>query len=208
MSSGPRGVLLVLTGPSGVGKSTLVQRLRSVVPDLDFSVSATTRAARPGERDGIEYHFIDDGQFAALRTAGALLEHATVYDRSYGTPRAPVEAALHAGRVMLLDIDVRGALQVRASMPEAVLVFLAPPDRVTLLERLRARGTEDEAVVLRRMAQAAEQLQGVVYYDYVVVNDVLEHAADALLAIVRAERYRLVRRPGDVARTLHIARSD
>ncbi len=195
-----RGVLLVLTGPSGAGKSTLVRALQDVNPGLAFSVSATTRAPRPGETNGVEYWFVTENEFGRMRDSDLLLEHATVYNGSYGTPRAPVIEALEAGRCALLDIDVKGALQVRAALPEAVLVFIAPPDRRTLEVRLRKRGTESDAVIERRMAAASEQLAGVVSYDYVLVNEDLVATTAALIAIATAEQFRVSRRAIDVRR--------
>jgi guanylate kinase len=156
-----RGVLFVVSGPSGVGKSTLIRRAMARLPWLGFSVSATTRGPRAGEQDGVDYHFLTPGEFRDRVDAGAFLEHATVYDRSYGTLARPTETALAEGRSLLLDIDVQGAEQVKATLPEAVHVFIIPSSLDDLEARLRARGTDDDEVIQRRMALVATQLEGV-----------------------------------------------
>lgn len=189
-----RGVLFVVSGPSGVGKSTLVKRAMATIPGLHFSVSATTRPARVGERDGVDYHFVDADRFGRLVEEGAFLEHATVYDRSYGTLAAPTEAALASGDSLILDIDVQGAAQVRAAMPDAVHVFVLPPKVAVLEQRLRARGTDDETTIRRRMTQVGEQLRGCVAFDYVVVNDALDTASATFTGILLSEMSRLTRR--------------
>ena len=189
-----RGVLFVITGPSGVGKSTLIRAAMARIPGLSFSVSATTRAARAGEVDGADYHFLTPEAFAAQREAGHFLEHATVYDRSYGTLQAPTEAALATGASLILDIDVQGAEQVRAKMPEAVLVFLIPPDAATLEARLRARGTDSEEVIASRMRQLDAQMQGCDHYDYIVMNDDLTTAHAVFQGVLLAELSRIERR--------------
>jgi guanylate kinase len=186
-------VLFVVSGPSGVGKSTLVGRVLGNVPGLGFSVSATTRAPRPGEVDGVHYHFIDAGSFDARVAAGEFLEHATVYGRHYGTLRAPTADALSAGRSLLLDIDVQGFRQLRSAWPEAVSVFILPPDLPTLEARLRSRSTDSEEVIHRRMRDADEQIAGCGEYDYVVVNGDLESAATVMRAIFLAELSRVRR---------------
>ncbi len=189
-----RGALFVLSGPSGVGKSSVIQRAMARVPHLGFSVSATTRAPRAGEKEGEHYHFIDSGDFASRVEAGAFLEHATVYDRRYGTLRAPTEAALGAGHSLILDIDVQGAAQVRRAMPEAVTVFLAPPDIGALALRLRSRGTDSEEVIRRRMEQVAVQVGEIGAFDFILVNDVLETTQTVFEGIVLAELHRRSRR--------------
>lgn len=185
-----RGQVLVVSGPSGVGKSTLVTALRAHFPDLGFSVSATTRAPRTGEQDGVDYDFLDLERFEELVRKGEFLEHATVYGHRYGTLRWRVEAEVAAGRSVLLDIDAQGSALVRATLPEAAHVFIAPPSVAALAARLRARGTDDEATITRRMRQAAEQIAAAPTYDFVVVNDVLDVALDELVAVVRALRTR------------------
>ncbi len=194
-----RGVLFVISGPSGVGKSTLIKEALAQVPDLAFSVSATTRAPRPGEQDGVDYHFLSHEAFEQRVEAGAFLEFATVYDRSYGTLRGPTDEALDAGASLVLDIDVKGARQVRARLADAVSVMIVPPDLAALEARLRARATDPPEVVERRMAMVAEQVGAVGEYDYVVVNDDLATAHRVFQGVLFAEMSR-VRRRGSVVR--------
>jgi len=191
-----RGVLFVITGPSGVGKSTLIRRARSIIPDLEFSVSATTRAPRPGEVDGVDYHFLSAETFELKVSQGAFLEHARVYDHRYGTLRAPVEQALAGGRSILLDIDVAGHRQVRESGMAAVHVLLLPPDLATLEARLRARGTDDEATINRRMELVAGQLEAVAEFDHLVVNDALDTAHHVFQGVLLAALTRTSHRGG------------
>jgi guanylate kinase len=198
-SNGRLGALFVVSGPSGVGKSTLLKAVFAAVGGLEFSVSATTRAPREGEVDGREYHFVNPVKFADLVDQGAFLEHAMVYDRRYGTLRAPVTAALAEGRSIVLDIDVLGARQVRAALPGAVLILIAPPDVATLRERLIARGTDGADVIESRMRQVADQLASVDLYDYLVVNDELDVAIETLTAVFRAELTRVARQGARVA---------
>ena len=181
-----RGVLFVITGPSGVGKSTLVHKAREQLPDLRFSVSATTRSPRPGERDGVDYYFLSPEAFEAKVGQGAFLEHAKVYDHAYGTLRETVESSLREGQSVLLDIDVVGSRQVRASGLPAVHIMILPPDLATLERRLRERGTEDDQVVRRRMSQVETQLRAVGEFDYVVVNDNLATAHRCFQAVLLA----------------------
>lgn len=195
-----RGLLLVVSGPSGVGKSTLLKPALARIPGLGFSVSATTRSPRPGEREGVDYQFMDRPRFDALVAEGAFLEHAEVYDRCYGTLRAPTEAALSRGDSVLLDIDVQGARQVRTRMPEAVLVMIVPPDVATLERRLRARGTESDEVIARRMALLDGQLGAIAEYDYLVVNDDQEAAIACFQGVILAELCRSRRRGSWVER--------
>lgn len=189
-----RGVLFVVTGPSGVGKSTLIKRAMARIDGLTFSCSATTRAPRPGEVDGIDYHFLDRAEFDRKVADEAFLEHATVYDRSYGTLREPTRAALDRGESLILDIDIQGAEQVRARMPGTVGIFIAPPTVATLEQRLRARGTDDESIIASRMRQVGQQILGCGSFDYIVMNDVLETARTAFEGIVLAEMSRRSRR--------------
>jgi guanylate kinase len=182
----PTGRLFVITGPSGVGKGTLIRHLLDRVPDLDLSVSATTRAPRPGERNGVDYHFLSDEEFERLAAAGELLEHATYSGRRYGTPRSEVEPRLRDGRSVVLEIEVQGARQVRESMPEAVQVFIAPPSSGALRERLEGRGTDDSEEIERRLGVAEEELAARGEFGHVVVNDDLERAGDELVALVRS----------------------
>ena len=184
-----RGRLTVLSGPSGVGKGSVIAAVRRHHPDVWLSVSVTTREPRPGERDGVEYHFVDQAEFDRLVAAGDLLEHAVYADHSYGTPRAPVLERLASGVPALLEIELQGARQVKERMPEAHLVFLAPPTFDELARRLTGRATEDADVVRHRLDIARIELAAEDEFESVVVNDDVERAADALVALlsVRAE---------------------
>lgn len=188
------GALFVVSGPSGSGKTTLLHAALTAVPGLEFSVSATTRAPRAGERYGVDYHFVTREAFAELLRTGALLEHAEVYGNYYGTPRAPVDAALAEGRSIVLDIDVQGAAQVRRAHPEAVSVFVLPPNLAAIEARLRARGLDDAAIVARRVREADEQLAEADTYDYLVMNDDLASAHAQFQAVLVAELLRRNRR--------------
>ncbi len=178
------GRLTVLSGPSGVGKGSVVQVLRQRHPGVWLSVSVTTRAPRPGEREGVEYFFRDQAEFDRMVEAGELLEHDAHMGASYGTPRGPVEEQLAKGTPVLLEIDMNGARQVRASMPDAQLVFLAPPTFDELARRLVGRGTEDPATVRMRLDRARTEMAAEDEFDVVVVNDDLEQAADRLVALM------------------------
>jgi guanylate kinase len=181
---GGRGLLVVIAGPSGVGKGTVHARVREALPDSVLSVSATTRPARPHERDGVDYRFVDREGFEAMVTGDELLEWAEYADHLYGTPRAAVEAAVADGRTVVLDIEVQGAVQVRDRDPEALLIFLAPPSFEELERRLRGRGTEDEEYVARRLAIAHEEVAQRDRFDVVVVNDDLDRCVAQVLAAV------------------------
>jgi len=176
--------LYVVSGPSGVGKSTVVARLLQQRPDIWLSVSATTRSPRPGERHGREYFFVSPEEFVAQGQAGDLLEWASFAGNSYGTPRGPVQEHLAAGQSVLLEIELEGARQVRAAMPEAVLVFLAPPSGEELKRRLVGRGTEDDAAVAARLARADAELAAVDEFDHVVRNVDIDVAAAELGALI------------------------
>jgi len=179
-----RGRLLVLSGPSGVGKSSVVSRLRSRHPDLVFSVSATTRAARSGEVDGVHYRFVDRAEFEAMIARGQLLEWAEFAGHLYGTPAGPVEEALARGNDVLLEIELQGARQVRDTAPDAVRVFLAPPSWEVLVERLQGRRTESAEVIERRLATAQVELAAEGEFDHTVVNASVDEAAEAILALL------------------------
>ncbi|NKQ53702.1 guanylate kinase [Amycolatopsis sp. K13G38] len=180
----PRRRLTVVSGPSGVGKSSVVGELRRLKPDIYFSVSVTTRAPRPGEVDGEHYHFIDRAVFDKMVAAGELLEHAEFAGNCYGTPREPVERALAEGRPAVLEIELQGARQVRAAMPEARLVMLMPPSWEELVGRLTGRGTEEEAAVRARLAEAERELAAAGEFDVRVVNADLRGAAEQLLNLI------------------------
>jgi guanylate kinase len=196
----PRPILLVVSAPSGAGKTTLCDRLRGAFPVLRYSVSCTTRVPREGERDGVHYFFLEEAEFFRRIEAGAFLEFARVHGHWYGTPRAPVAEALAAGRDVLMDIDVQGAAQIRESVgrlpAEDVLrrayvdVFVAPPSLAELRRRLEARAKDAPDVIERRLVQAKREMADAPRYDYLVVNDVLDDAFDALRSIVVAEHHR------------------
>jgi len=179
------GRLTVLSGPSGVGKGSVIAAVRRRHPQVWLSVSVTTRAPRPGEVDGVQYHFVRREEFDRLAAAGELLEHATYAGNSYGTPRRPVEERLASGVPALLEIELQGARQVRQAMPEAQLVFLAPPSFDELARRLTGRGTEDPERVRRRLDLARIEMAAEDEFDVVVVNDDLEEAADRLVALLQ-----------------------
>ncbi|OUO35505.1 guanylate kinase [Olsenella sp. An290] len=176
--------LFVVSGPSGVGKGTLVALLRERLTRLGLTVSATTREPRPGEVDGVSYHFLDDAEFERRVGEGEFLEWAWVHGHRYGTLRSEVERVLAEGRSVVLEIDVQGALSVRASHPEAVLVFIEPPSPEELERRLRGRGTEDEASIERRLANARREMSYADRYDVRIVNDDLDRAVDDLAHVI------------------------
>jgi guanylate kinase len=195
-----RGLLLVLSSPSGAGKTTLARGLLAADGDIAMSVSVTTREARPGEVDGRDYHFVDEARFCAMRDKGELLEWATVFGHCYGTPRAPVEQAVAAGRDVLFDIDWQGSQQLAAKMPgDVVRVFVLPPSGKVLEERLKSRNQDPFNVVARRMAQASDEISHWAEYDYVIVNADLARSLEGLRAILTAERLRRERLSGLMA---------
>lgn len=193
-----RGLLFVLSSPSGAGKTTLARRLLAAEDRLVLSVSVTTRPMRTGEVDGRDYHFVSPERFAAMRDAGALLEHAEVFGNHYGTPRAPVEAWIAEGRDVLFDVDWQGAAQLRASAlgSDVVGTFILPPSLAELERRLRGRGLDPEETVARRLAKARDEISHCHDYDYVIVNTDIEASETTLRAILRAERHRRARHAG------------
>tara|TARA_B100001094_G_scaffold131968_1_gene127753 strand:- start:1289 stop:1885 length:597 start_codon:yes stop_codon:yes gene_type:complete len=181
------GLVFVVSGPSGVGKSTLIRGLMETVPHIGFSVSATTRTARVGEVDGKDYYFKTTEDFQRLVDEGAFLEHATVYNRQYGTLRDPTESALLAGDSILLDIDIQGARQIRQNIPGTVQIMVIPPDASTLEKRLKSRGKDTHEVIQGRMEQFRSQLEACADYDYLIVNNDLATAQAAFNAIFIGE---------------------
>lgn len=189
-----KGILLIVSGPSGAGKGTVVQHLIAK-KDYALSVSATTRRPRPGEREGVHYFFKTPEEFLELRRQSRLLEWAEFCGNYYGTPRDYVERKLERGENVILEIEVQGALQVKAKMPEAVMLFLMPPSWDELRHRLTGRGTEDEKTVEQRIARAVEEMALLPHYDYAVVNHTVEQAAKQIETIVAAEKLRVSRNP-------------
>ena len=205
------GILFIISAPSGSGKSTLVNRLRSLVTDLDFSVSYTTRAPRPSERQDREYHYISPARFKEMVGRGEFLEWAEVFGNYYGTACRSLTDAQDAGKDLLLDIDVQGAAQVREKMPDAVSIFLLAPDPETLARRLRERSRKEgsllEEEIARRLAKARSEIENYRQYRYILVNDILDDAVKALTAIVITERATRLGAPPDpeTARMMQLA---
>lgn len=192
-----RGLLMVLSSPSGAGKTTLARRLVEADAEIAMSVSVTTRPPRPGETDGRDYHFIDDKRFVRMREGGELLEWARVFDNFYGTPRAPVEAAIKGGRDILFDIDWQGAQQLSEKMKhDVVRVFILPPSVTALERRLQTRAQDSAEVVRRRMEAASAEISHWPEYDYVIVNADIDGSLAGLKAIITAERLKRERLDG------------
>lgn len=188
-----KGMLLVISGPSGVGKGTLFKRILEADDTLTFSVSYTTRAARPGEVDGVDYHFVTDEEYDEMVAKDGFLEYANVHTDRYGTPRQPVEEALEKGLNVVLDIDPQGALQVMARKPDCVSVFILPPSFSILRARLEGRGTETQEKIEKRLRNAREEVKLHDRYQYLLINDDLEVAVEQLKDIVSAEKIRSTR---------------
>ena len=193
-----RGLLIILSSPSGAGKSTLSRRLREDDPTIAFSVSATTRPARPGETDGKDYHFLPQQAFQDMVARGDMLEHAEVFGNFYGSPREPVEAAINTGCDVLFDVDWQGGQQIRNSSlgPQVVSIFLLPPSMAELESRLRTRGQDSDEVIAGRMRKSRDEISHWAEYDYVLVNDDLDACEARLKTILAAERMRRTRQPG------------
>jgi guanylate kinase len=190
MSDSHQPVLYIISAPSGSGKSTLVNELLKLVPNLDFSVSYTTRPPRGSEQNGKQYHFIQREQFEQMIAANEFLEHADVFGNYYGTARRFLREAEQRGHDLLLDIDVQGAQQIKLKLPEAVSIFILPPDRKTLEWRLRHRSEDSEAVIERRLDTARREIENYDKYNYILINDKLEESSETLQAIVLSERLR------------------
>jgi guanylate kinase len=188
-----RGTLIVVSAPSGAGKTTLCREVRRLVPDLAYSVSYTTRPPRPGEVDGTDFYFVREAAFTAMQESGAFAEWATVHGNLYGTHAATLERALGDGLDILLDIDTQGARQLRARYPEAVLIFIVAPSLADLAQRLRERRSDAQREITRRLARAREEILLWRQYDYLIVNRDVKEAVEQLAAVVQAERCRTTR---------------
>lgn len=188
-----RGILIVLSGPSGAGKGTICAALRQQMPNLVYSVSMTTRAPRVGEEEGVSYFFRDKEEFQRLIKEDAFLEYAQVYDNFYGTPKQHVMDLLSEGKSVILEIDIQGAMQVKERFSEAVFIYIVPPSLDILSNRLRDRGTDAADVIDKRLSKASSELALAHRYDYIVVNDVLPDAVEKVASILRAEACRIKR---------------
>lgn len=188
-----KGILIVISGFSGAGKGTLVKKLMETYEEYALSVSMTTRAPRPGERDGVEYFFTDKDHFEETIRKNGLIEYALYCGNYYGTPREYVEKQLEAGKNVILEIEIQGALKIKAQFPESLLIFLTPPSGKELKRRLEGRGTESPEVIAKRLARAVEESEGVEAYDYFVVNDKLEECVEEVHGLVDAARRAPVR---------------
>ncbi|MGA2856729.1 MAG: guanylate kinase [Candidatus Sulfotelmatobacter sp.] len=195
MSPARKPILYIISAPSGSGKSTLVNELLKLVPALDFSISYTTRAPRGSEQNGKQYHFVPRTEFEQMIRADEFLEHANVFGNYYGTARRFLKEAEQKGHDLLLDIDVQGAAQIKKKLPEAVSIFVLPPDRKTLEWRLRKRSEDVEEVIQRRLVTASREIENYDKYNYILINDVLEKSVESLQDIVLAERFGRPGRP-------------
>ena len=186
-----RGLMVVLSSPSGAGKTTLTRKLLADIPGMEMSVSATTRPARPGEEEGKDYFFVDKTRFSELEASGEFLEHAKVFDNYYATPRGPVEDALSRGRDVVFDIDWQGAQQLtQAAADDIVKIFILPPNMRELEQRLRTRAQDSDSVIAKRMSKSEAEISHWAEYDYVIVNEDVSTALDELKTIVKSERMR------------------
>ena len=179
-----KGRLIIISAPSGTGKSTVISKLFELHPGIRFSVSATTRSPRQGERDGVEYYFMTHERFKTMIENGEFLEYAEYVGNYYGTPIAPIHDSLNAGDDVLLDIEVKGHKQIKEKMPEAISIFIVPPSMEELEKRLRLRATDSEEAILKRLETAKIEVLEAEHYDHVVVNDVVERAAQEILSII------------------------
>lgn len=186
-----RGVLLVVSGPSGVGKGTICAELIRQYPDVFLSISATSRPPRTGEQDGVHYFFKTPAQFEQMIQENEFLEYVHYITSSYGTPKGPCIKQLDSGNSVVLEIEVQGALKIKEQFPETVLIFVLPPDWETLEQRLRGRGTEDETLIQKRLLRAKEELELMGQYDYLVTNDTVPQAVERLHAIITAEQLKV-----------------
>lgn len=192
------GILLVVSGPSGAGKGTICSAIREIYPDLNYSISMTTRAPRKGETEGVSYYFRTNEQFEKLIQEDAFLEYAQVYDHYYGTPKKYALDLIEKGQSVLLEIDIQGAMQVKERYPKGVFIYIVPPSLEILSGRLHQRGTDSEDVIQRRLAQITNELAMAHKYDYIVVNDILEDAVHKTCSILEAEKCKLSRNEGQI----------
>ncbi len=197
-----RGLLFIVTAPSGAGKSTILDRLLEVIPDMEYSISVTTRPPRQGEKDGVDYHFATREEFEGKIGEEEFLEYATVYDNYYGTRKSFIEARLDAGKDIILDIDVQGAINVKNKRYPAVYIYIIPPTMAELRRRLEGRKTDAQEVIEKRISKAAEETSFYREYDYIVVNDDLDRAVDTMRSIVLAEKHRPARMKEQIERFL------
>ena len=200
-----KGLLLVISAPSGGGKGTILKELFAQDENLRLSVSATTRAPRPGEEHGKQYYFLTRETFETLVAQGNMLEHAEYVGNYYGTPREPVEDWMSQGKDVVLEIEVKGGAQVKRLMPQCVSIFILPPSMQVLEKRLRGRGTEAEETIQKRLQKAREELPHAKDYDYIVYNDALEDAVSDIRAIIKAEKLKFSRNPNSIERVLEHA---
>ena len=191
LRSAARPLLIVISGPSGVGKDTVIQHMRELMPDAYYAVTATTRERRPGEVDGVHYFFYTPEQFNERLAASDFLEHANVYGNQYGVPKTPVRDALRRGRDVVVKVDPQGAQTIRAIAPEALLIFLLPPSMSELYRRLRSRKTDDDAALDRRVRIASREIATSEHFDYFVVNDTVEQAVQEIQEIIAVEKRRI-----------------
>ena len=197
--------LVVVSGPSGSGKDTVVSRLMAQHPEIEISVSATTRDKRPGEQEGVNYYYLTVPAFEQKIADGEILEYTQYCGNYYGTPRQPVEDWMEQGHDVVLEIEVKGGAQVKRLMPECVSIFILPPSMKVLEKRLRGRGTEEEETIQKRLAKAREEIPHAKDYDYIVYNDALEDAVSDLRAIIQAEKLRFCRNTNSIERVLEDA---
>jgi guanylate kinase len=192
MASGAKGILFVISAPSGAGKTTIVRKVISRLPEVSLSISCTTRAPRPGEQEGVDYSFITREEFSAMEQAGSFIEWAQVHGDLYGTPRANLER-LQTGGDLVLEIDTQGARKIREAFSDVVLIFILPPSLEVLKGRLQSRGGDSEEAIAARLHNAQKELDQMAWYDYIVVNEEIEEAAGHLASIIIAERCKTVR---------------
>ncbi|MBE6730552.1 MAG: guanylate kinase [Ruminococcaceae bacterium] len=199
-----KGLVIVISAPSGGGKGTILKKLFESDDNLTLSVSATTRAPRPGEENGVQYYFVTKEEFSEMLEKGEILEHAEFCDNYYGTPKAPVVELTEKGKDVVLEIEVKGGAQIKKLIPDCVSIFITPVSLEVLEKRLRNRGTETEDAILKRLATAKVELKEAHNYDYIVVNDKLEDAVEDVKSILRAEKLRYIRNKENLDSSLGI----